>query len=114
MVIHVRQGKGRQDRYVMLSPRLLAVLREYWRAVRPTDWLFPGRAPDRPISASAVQRACQAARRASGVGQAVTAARLSSRRSRCPACRQGRLRRVDTLPPLSSLPPAYPPGLESS
>ena len=56
----------------MLSPRLLAVLREYWRAVHPTDWLFPGQHPDRPLSASAVQRACQAARRASGVGKAVT------------------------------------------
>jgi hypothetical protein len=41
MVILVRQGQGRKDRYVMLSPRLLVVLREYWRAVRPTDWLFP-------------------------------------------------------------------------
>jgi site-specific recombinase XerD len=76
MVILVCQGKGRKDRYVMLSPRLLAVLREYWRAVRPTDWLFPGRSPDRPISASAVQRACQAARRASGLGKAVTARAL--------------------------------------
>jgi site-specific recombinase XerD len=41
--------------------------------VRPTDWLFPGRSPHRPISASAVQRACQAARRASGVGKIVRA-----------------------------------------
>lgn len=71
-VIHIRQGKGRKDRLVMLSPRLLILLREYWHAVRPTDWLFPGRQPDRPISVSAVQRACQAARRASGVGKTVT------------------------------------------
>jgi site-specific recombinase XerD len=52
------------------------VLREYWRAVRPPDWLFPGRAPGRPISASAVQRACQAARRASGLGKSVPARAL--------------------------------------
>ena len=43
-VIRIHQGKGRKDRYVMLSPRLLAVLRDYWRTFRPTSrqWLFPG------------------------------------------------------------------------
>ena len=41
MVIRVRQAKGRRDRYVMLSPRLLALLREYWKVVRPTDWPLP-------------------------------------------------------------------------
>ena len=48
MVLRVRQGKGRKDRYVMLSPRLLALLREYWKAARPADWLFPGDVPGRP------------------------------------------------------------------
>ena len=44
MLIHVRQGKGNKDRYVMLSPRLLEILRGYWVKARPTgDWLFPGR-----------------------------------------------------------------------
>jgi integrase/recombinase XerD len=44
MVIHVRGGRGRQDRDVMLSPMLLEALREYWRGLRrkPTEWLFPG------------------------------------------------------------------------
>src|SRR5512135_3743933 len=42
MVLRVRQGKGRKDRYVMLSPRLLEVLRAYWKAARPAHWLFPG------------------------------------------------------------------------
>ena len=42
MVIRVEQGKGRKDRYVMLSPKLLEILRRYWRAVRPKQWLFPG------------------------------------------------------------------------
>jgi hypothetical protein len=42
MVIRIDQGKGRKDRYVMLSPRLLELLRHYWKAVRPSDWLFPG------------------------------------------------------------------------
>src|SRR6266496_3879105 len=42
MVIRVRQGKGQKDRYVMLAPTLLLVLRRYWRAERPSSWLFPG------------------------------------------------------------------------
>ena len=41
MVIHVHQGKGQKDRYVMLSPRLLGILRAYWKAARPGDFLFP-------------------------------------------------------------------------
>ena len=41
MVIVVRQGKGRKDRYVMLSEQLLAILRDYWRRTRPSHWLFP-------------------------------------------------------------------------
>ena len=43
MVIRVEAGKGRKDRYVMLSPRLLDLLRDYWKATRPKEWLFPGR-----------------------------------------------------------------------
>jgi integrase len=42
MVLRVDQGKGRKDRYMMLSPRLLEVLRDYWRIERPWPWLFPG------------------------------------------------------------------------
>ena len=42
MVIRVDQGKGQKDRYVMLSPKLLEILRSYWRAARPKEWLFPG------------------------------------------------------------------------
>lgn len=64
MVIHVRQGKGQKDRYVMLSPRLLEVLREYWKVVRPRDILFPGAFPDRPITDKSVRDACYRARHA--------------------------------------------------
>ena len=72
MVIRVRQGKGRKDREVMLSPALLALLRRYWQAVRPRGYLFPGRDPDRPISHSAVQRACKAALRRSGLKKCIS------------------------------------------
>ena len=72
MVIRVRQAKGRKDREVMLSPRLLTVLRLYWRVVRPGGYLFPGRDPGRPISHSAVQRACKAALRRSGLTKRIS------------------------------------------
>src|SRR5712691_5291283 len=62
MVIRVRQGKGQKDRYVMLSPTLLAVLRLYWRAERPTTWLFPSKKKqEQPLNHSAAQRACHQA-----------------------------------------------------
>jgi integrase/recombinase XerD len=49
MVIRIEQGKGSGDRYVMLLPQLLDMLRSYWRLARPTQWLFPGRNPAHPI-----------------------------------------------------------------
>ncbi len=61
MVIRVDQGKGQKDRYVMLSPKLLETLRDWWRVARPKHWLFPSDIPDRHISKSAVQQACQKA-----------------------------------------------------
>jgi integrase/recombinase XerD len=54
MVIHVRQAKGKKDRDVMLSPVLLETLRQYWRGSRGKPWLFPGYAPDKPITTKAV------------------------------------------------------------
>ncbi len=69
MVIHVRNGKGRKDRYVMLSPRLLEILRAYWKAARPPDNLFPGAIPGRPITTASVQKVCQRARRRAGLGK---------------------------------------------
>jgi len=59
MVVVVHQGKGRKDRFVPLSVRLLAELRCYWRLERPKTWLFPGQGPDQPLKASNVQRLCQ-------------------------------------------------------
>jgi integrase len=63
MVVRVEQGKGRKDRYVMLSPKLLEILRSYWRAVRPKEWLFPSVRDNRPITKDAVEAACQKAHR---------------------------------------------------
>lgn len=55
--IRVEQGKGRKDRYTILSDRLLELLRQYWRAYRPKHWLFPSRrCPDRPILDASAQR----------------------------------------------------------
>ena len=57
-LIHVRLGKGKKDRYVMLSPTLLTMLREYWRQVRPRDgWLFPGRGRNTHIVSKTVSKA---------------------------------------------------------
>jgi integrase/recombinase XerD len=72
MVVRVEQGKGRKDRYVMLSPMLLEILRSYWRAVRPKEWLFTGTHDDRPITKDAVEAACQKAHRLSGLSKPVT------------------------------------------
>jgi len=72
MVIRVEQGKGQKDRYVMLSPKLLATLRSYWRAVRPKGWLFEGDVTGQPINRSSVELACQKARRLSGIRKPIT------------------------------------------
>jgi site-specific recombinase XerD len=71
-VIRVYQGKGRKDRYVMLSPKLLHLLRCYWKAARPTHWLFEGRRPGQPISRDTVMGVCQKASCASGLTKTVT------------------------------------------
>jgi integrase/recombinase XerD len=72
MTIRIRQGKGRKDRDVMLSPRLLVVLREYWKVARPTDWLFPGDVPGRPLTDGAVHRICLRAANIAGLGKHIT------------------------------------------
>ena len=72
MMLRVDQGKGRKDRYVMLSPRLLEVLRTYWKLARPNYWLFPGERPGQPITREAVGLACQSARRVSGITKPIT------------------------------------------
>ena len=72
MVIRVEAGKGRKDRYVMLSPRLLDLLRDYWKTARPKEWLFPGRRSGEPITTYAVEDACRGARARSGITRPIT------------------------------------------
>ena len=67
MLIRVEDGKGGKDRYVMLSPKLLALLREYWKVYRPRLWLFPGTTPDVPVAARTVQRAFALAMKRAGI-----------------------------------------------
>jgi len=61
MMIRVEQGKGRKDRYIMLSSKLLEILRNWWREERPQLWLFPGQIPGRHISTDAVEHMCRRA-----------------------------------------------------
>ena len=72
MLIRVEQGKGRKDRYVMLSPDLLALLREWWLSARPKGWLFPGRDPGQPVTARQLDRACKAAAATAALGKRVS------------------------------------------
>jgi site-specific recombinase XerD len=67
MCIKVRQGKGAQDRYTLLSPRLLEMLRRYWRDQRPRTWLFPNRSGRAPIDVNTAQRIYCAARDTAGI-----------------------------------------------
>ena len=56
MMIRVNEGKGLKDRYTLLGERNLEILRRYWKAYRPLEWLFPGRNASEPVSISAIQR----------------------------------------------------------
>jgi integrase/recombinase XerD len=72
MVLRVEQGKGNKDRYVMLSPKLLTTLRDWWRLERPQHWLFPGDLPDQHITRGAVERECQEAHAACKIPKPIT------------------------------------------
>ena len=81
MLIRVRQGKGKKDRYAMLSPRLLEVLRCWWRSwhpspqlrnVSPEDWLFPGWRKGRHMNTESLQTVCREAARLAGLAKRVT------------------------------------------
>lgn len=67
MLIHVVQGKGRKDRYTLLSPRLLEELRQYWREYRPGEWLFPNRQRTGPLCVGTAQKIFNHAKRRAGL-----------------------------------------------
>jgi integrase/recombinase XerD len=67
MMIRIEQGKGHRDRFVPLSPKLLELLRTYWRKLRPRQWLFPGQLPDQPLSREAVGQAVTRAGQRAGL-----------------------------------------------
>ena len=70
-VIWVRGGKGRKDRQVLLPPKLLELLRVYFRWKRPKEWLFPGGKPGQPISCESIFRACKEAAKRAGISKSV-------------------------------------------
>ena len=75
MVIRVEQGKGKKDRYTLLSPRLLEVLRFWWRSTRPEGkdaLLFPAWRTGRHLSAATLQQACRDATKQAGLTKRVT------------------------------------------
>jgi len=72
MTLRVEQGKGQRDRTVMLSPRLLQLLREWWHAARPQVWLFPGQNPINPVTARQLNRAVTAAKNLAGISKRVS------------------------------------------
>ena len=72
MVIRVEQGKGKKDRYTMLSPKLLEILRSWWRVEKPKDWLFPGDFPGQHITRFAVESECRIAQRISKIPKPIT------------------------------------------
>ena len=74
MVVHVRQGKGNRDRDLPLSPKLLEVLRDYWRWRKPKTYLFPSllrTRPEKPITSKTVWYAVQQAARRAGIKKKV-------------------------------------------
>jgi integrase/recombinase XerD len=71
-LLRVEQGKGRKDRYAMLSPQLLELLRDWYRVARPQGWLFPGQNPVNPMTTRQLTRACHAAAEMAGIKKRVT------------------------------------------
>src|SRR5262245_34843340 len=67
MLIRVEQGKGRKDRYTLLSPQLLTALRQYWKEYRPGEWLFPNQAGTGPMLRGTAQKIFYTAKNRAGL-----------------------------------------------
>jgi site-specific recombinase XerD len=72
MLLRIEQGKGRKDRFAMLSPQLLGLLRDWWRIARPQVWLFPGRDRINPLTTRQFNRAVHAAAHMAEIAKRVT------------------------------------------
>lgn len=72
MLLRIEQGKGRKDRFAMLSPRLLELLRDWYRIARPAVWLFPGRDPLLPLTTRQFNRIVHAAADRAAIKKRVT------------------------------------------
>jgi site-specific recombinase XerD len=72
MLLRIEQGKGRKDRFAMLSPQLLELLRDWWRIARPQVWLFPGRDRINPLTTRQFNRAVHAAAHMAEIAKRVT------------------------------------------
>ncbi|MFW8637456.1 tyrosine-type recombinase/integrase [Cribrihabitans pelagius] len=119
MLIHVDDGKGGRDRKAMLSPNLLALLREHWRESRPEGWLFPGKPKINPLSPRQLKRAFTSAKHMAGIKKAATLHTLRhsvlvrSKPLERLTRQQNRSRRFSprhTFPIARSRPPRLPPS----
>ena len=72
MLLRIEQGKGRKDRFAMLSPQLLGLLRDWWRIARPQVWLFPGQNPVNHLTTRQLNRAVHAAAHMAEITKRVT------------------------------------------
>ena len=72
MQLNVQSGKGKKQRQVPLSPRLLEALREYWKQYRPQKLLFPGKTPEKPYAGTSIQKTIKASARRAGISKNVT------------------------------------------
>jgi integrase/recombinase XerD len=72
MLLRIEQGKGRKDRFAMLSPNLLELFRDWYRIARPQVWLFPGQNPINPITPRQLNRSCHMAAELAGIKKRVT------------------------------------------
>jgi len=72
LLLRIEQGKGRKDRFAMLSPQLLELLRDWYRIARPVVWLFPGRDPILPLTTRQLARTVHAAANMAGIKKRVT------------------------------------------
>jgi integrase/recombinase XerD len=85
MMLRVEQGKGRKDRFAMLSPQLLELLRDWWRMARRVVWMFPGRDRISPMSTCQLNRVCHVAAELAGLPQMGGAAHAAAQFRHPPA-----------------------------